>query len=105
MRVTLRLRRKMKRISIAKTTPTMIASRTLAAEETISSLWSYQLAILTPRGSWLEFGELGFDLLGNLDRVAAGLLIDLKNHRVVAVGGHAHPLRSGAFTDRRDILQ
>ena len=36
--------------SAASTTPMRMASRTLPAEATISSLWSYQLAIVTPAG-------------------------------------------------------
>ena len=50
-------------------------------------------------------GQLGFDFAGDLDSVAAGLLMDLENHRVVAVGSHADPLRRSPFADRGNIVE
>ncbi len=49
--MTLKLRRKSKRTRDASTTPIRMASRVLSADARMRSLWSYQLAILTPDGT------------------------------------------------------
>ena len=71
-----------------------------------------QLALIVPIGNLhtrrqlvTKFGQLGFDLQGDLDRVAARLLMDLENHRVMAIGGHADPLGRCPFADRSDVVE
>ena len=83
------------------------ASRTLLADETD------QLALVVPvgdrarrrAGAGRRSASLLVDVAGDLDGVAAGLLVDLEQHRVVPVGGHARPLRRGALADRGHVLQ
>ena len=53
IRVIFRLRRNSQSTIAASTTPIRMESRTLAAESSTSSLWSYQLASLMPAGSLL----------------------------------------------------
>ncbi len=54
MPVIFRLRRNSSSTSAARPMPMRMASRTLAAAPTTSRLWSYQLAIFKPAGSWLR---------------------------------------------------
>ena len=57
-----------------------------------------QLALVIPVGHMDGGGESGaigrqalFDIPDNPDRIAANLLIDLKQYRIMAVGGHSEP--------------
>ena len=100
------LRRNTNSTSPASTMPIRIASRTLAAAPVTSSVWSYQLAIRTPAGICAaKSASRCFTSLGDLHAVAVGLLVDLQQHRVLAVGVDADPLRHVVEADRRHIAQ
>ncbi len=66
MSVTFRLRRNSSSTPAASTAPMRIASRTLAAEATTRSLWSYQLA------TWMSGGSCAFSS-ANLARTSAAI--------------------------------
>src|SRR4029077_7106017 len=71
-----------------------------------------QLALVVPvcnfnvrRQLLLKLCQFSFDFAGDLNGVAARLLMNLENHRVAAVGSHADPLGRSPLTNRGDISQ
>src|SRR5438046_9338130 len=71
-----------------------------------------EIALVVPIRDLHSFGnllrdlfELRLDSFRDPDGVAARLLIDLEDHGIAAIRGHARPLRLGRMLDRRDILE
>ena len=93
--------------SAASTTPMRTASRTLSADARISSLWSYQLAMMHAGAAAAARARPVSPAMsrGDLHGVAAGLLVDLEEHRVVAVGRDARSTAARAACYRGDVVE
>ena len=71
-----------------------------------------EIALVVPVRDLHAFGnlfrnlrELRLDSFRDLDRVAAWLLINLKDHGIAAICRHSRPLRLGGMLDRRDVIE